>query len=299
LSRNILRYPDEWMRPLIRTVLGRCYRLVSAPPLPEDDVEIAPGITIPRYAVTDAEAKRAESEKFLDRLPCELDVRGKSVLEVGCGAGELCMELARRGATRVLGVELADVVKLAQSRLAGETGLAVEFRAYGGDLHELGDEHFDVIVSKDSFEHYGAIPGSPSAEQMTHDMGERLVEGGLLVIGFGPLWKAPFGGHLDARRMPWAHLVFPEEVIFDEFRRVRPPGNTSRTFEEGPLVNRMTLKRFRRITGSSGLELVGMETNVTEHPFAGVMRTLARLSAFEEYCTQNVYGVWRRPLGWT
>ncbi|HLB38413.1 MAG TPA: methyltransferase domain-containing protein [Gemmatimonadales bacterium] len=36
------------------------------------------------------------------------DLRGKSVLDIGCGSGTYCFEAARRGAARVIGVDVAD-----------------------------------------------------------------------------------------------------------------------------------------------------------------------------------------------
>jgi ubiquinone/menaquinone biosynthesis C-methylase UbiE len=36
------------------------------------------------------------------------DVTGKTAVDVGCGSGRYCVELARRGARRVVGVDLAD-----------------------------------------------------------------------------------------------------------------------------------------------------------------------------------------------
>jgi SAM-dependent methyltransferase len=282
------------MRPRTRDLVSRAYRLATIPPRPEDDVEVEPGVTVPRYVQGDPQRVAREAQAYFARLPVPLDLRRRSVLEVGCGTGALSAEMARRGAARVLGVDIGMVITVARARLREEDpSLAVEFRDYGGDLHELDDELFDVIVSKDAFEHYGAIAGSPTAEQMVSDMRERLRPDGLLVIGFGPLWKAPFGGHIDVR-VPWAHLLFSEETIFDEFRRVRPPGKTARTFEEGTSVNRMTFERFRRLMHGSGLKLVRMETNVSQNPLVRALDVLARLPRLDEYCTQNVYGVWRR-----
>jgi len=54
-------------------------------------------------------------------------------------------------------------------------------------------------------------------------MKQYLKQDGLLVIGFSPLWKAPYGGHIRfMTKLPWAHLIFPEEVIMAERRRFRP-----------------------------------------------------------------------------
>jgi SAM-dependent methyltransferase len=287
------------MTTLGKRIATRAYRAVSDPPAPEDMVEIEPGVEVPRFVLERSEATPAEARRWFERQPAWLDLAGKSVLDVGCGHGDLCLEAARRGAGRVLGVDIAvEDIKLANRKLREEPGdPPVEFRAYEGSLEELGDERFDLVLSKDSFEHYGAFPGSPSPAQMVREMAGRLVEGGLLVIGFGPLWKAPFGGHIDSR-FPWAHLIFPEEVIFDEFRRVRPPGKTARTFEEGTGVNRMTFAHFQEVMGASGLEQLDMRSNVGTTRQFKAMRALQRMPGLSEYGTQNVYGVWRRPPGW-
>lgn len=56
------------------------------------------------------------------------DLRGRSVLDVGCNAGFYAMEMERRGADRVVGIDTHDLY-LAQARLASEVnGLEIEFR---------------------------------------------------------------------------------------------------------------------------------------------------------------------------
>jgi SAM-dependent methyltransferase len=262
-------------------------------------VEVEPGVRFPGYLVEYASGGPREATNFLTRMPQWLDVRDGSVLDVGCGAGALCLEVGRRGARRVLGVDPAtELIRFAEWTLAkARDPLPVEFRAYGGDPAELGDERFDIVLSKDAFEYYGSDGSRPSPELMTMRMAERLRDGGLLVIRVGPLWKAPYGGHIDTW-LPWAHLIFPESIIFEKYRRERRPGKTARTFEEGLGVNRMTLARFERAFATSGLECVHFATNVSDHPAVKVMRVLARIPALSEFCTQNVYGVWRRPPHW-
>ncbi len=287
------------MRPKSRAAVTRTYRLVSRPPAPEDLVVLDEGVVLPRFEVEYSEQAAAEASRWLDRFPDWLEVADKEVLDVGCGPGDLCLEAARRGSRKVVGVEVAqDRVSLARAKLRrADRDLAVDIRLFGGDLQELDGELFDLVLSKDSFEHYGALPGTPSAEQMVHAMAERLRDGGLLVIGFGPFWKAPFGGHIDVK-LPWAHLLFPESVIFEEFRRARPAGKTARTFEEGVGVNRMTVRRFDEVMRASRLDPLHLEYNVTHNRLAVLMNGLRRLPTLGEYFTQNAYGVWRRPPGW-
>jgi tRNA (mo5U34)-methyltransferase len=79
-----------------------------------------------------------------DALP--RDLSGKSVLDVGCNAGFYSLELKRRGAARVVGVD-SDPRYLAQARLAREvTGLDVELRELSVyDVAKLG-ERFDLVL---------------------------------------------------------------------------------------------------------------------------------------------------------
>jgi tRNA (mo5U34)-methyltransferase len=74
------------------------------------------------------------------------DLTGKTVLDIGCNAGFYSLEMKRRGAARVLGVD-SDDRYLAQARLAAEvTGLKAEFRNLSVyDVAELG-ERFDLVI---------------------------------------------------------------------------------------------------------------------------------------------------------
>ncbi len=77
-------------------------------------------------------------------LPERLD--GKTVLDVGCNAGFFSLEMKRRGAARVVGID-SDERYLAQARLASEvSGLDVELRELSVyDVATLGDR-FDVVL---------------------------------------------------------------------------------------------------------------------------------------------------------
>jgi tRNA (mo5U34)-methyltransferase len=88
---------------------------------------------------------RFKFARFADVLPA--DLTGKSVLDIGCNAGFYSVEMKRRGADRVLGID-SDDRYLAQARLAatalGFTG--VEFRNLSVyDVGALG-ERFDLVI---------------------------------------------------------------------------------------------------------------------------------------------------------
>jgi tRNA (mo5U34)-methyltransferase len=83
-------------------------------------------------------------ERFRTVLPS--DMTGLTVLDIGCNAGFYSLEMKRRGASRVLGID-SDDRYLAQARLAAElTELDVQFvRLPVWDVAALR-ERFDLII---------------------------------------------------------------------------------------------------------------------------------------------------------
>lgn len=81
---------------------------------------------------------------FADAIPADLN--GRTVLDIGCNAGFYSIEMKRRGADRVVGIDF-DEVYLAQARFAAEIcGADIEFRQLSVyDVARLG-EKFDVIL---------------------------------------------------------------------------------------------------------------------------------------------------------
>jgi tRNA (mo5U34)-methyltransferase len=81
---------------------------------------------------------------FAHAIPA--DLTGKSVLDIGCNGGFYSIEMKRRGASRVLGIDF-DEDYLAQARFAAEvTGHDIEFAKLSVyDVGALG-EKFDLVV---------------------------------------------------------------------------------------------------------------------------------------------------------
>src|SRR5712671_3084828 len=74
------------------------------------------------------------------------DLRGQTVLDIGCNGGFYSMEMKRRGADRVLGID-TDPVYLAQARFAAEQCNAqIEFRQLS--VYEVSrlKERFDLVL---------------------------------------------------------------------------------------------------------------------------------------------------------
>ncbi|RHW18091.1 TIGR04290 family methyltransferase [Sphingomonas gilva] len=84
-------------------------------------------------------------EKFAHAIPADLS--GKSVLDIGCNAGFYSVEMKRRGADRVVGID-SDERYLDQARLVSEAlGFEnIEFRNLSVyDVAALG-ERFDLVI---------------------------------------------------------------------------------------------------------------------------------------------------------
>ncbi len=82
--------------------------------------------------------------KFAAAIPESL--AGRTVLDVGCNAGFYSMEMKRRGAARVVGID-SDDEYLAQARLAAEVNeLEIEFHRLS--VYDVGalKESFDVVL---------------------------------------------------------------------------------------------------------------------------------------------------------
>lgn len=83
--------------------------------------------------------------RFADAIPADLE--GRSVLDIGCNAGFYSIEMKKRGAGRVLGID-SDDRYLEQARLASQTlGFPdIEYRNLSVyDVGALG-EKFDLVI---------------------------------------------------------------------------------------------------------------------------------------------------------
>jgi len=100
-------------------------------------VQTAPGHFLGDYP-------QVKWRRFCDAIPA--DLTGRSVLDIGCNAGFYSLQMKRRGAARVLGID-SDDEYLEQARFAAEvTGAEIEFRKLSVyDVGGLG-ERFDIVL---------------------------------------------------------------------------------------------------------------------------------------------------------
>lgn len=173
-------------------------------------------------------------------------LRDKDVIDFGCGEGAEVIEIAQFGARSVVGVDIqADRFPEASLRAAA-AGVADKVR-----FAVVPDSPADVVVSIDSFEHFG------DPAQILRVMASQLRPGGRVIASFGPTWYHPLGGHLFSV-FPWAHLVFTEAALIRWRADFKTDGAT-RFSEVAGGLNQMTISRFTTLVAASPLRLASLE----------------------------------------
>lgn len=165
------------------------------------------------------------------------EVKGKVVIDFGCGTGAETIAIAKAGAALACGIDIREEV-LEVGRRGGE-GIANLRFGTSCDLKA------DLIVSLDAFEHFDR------PNDILRIMASLLQPNGQVVVSFGPTWYHPLGGHLFSV-FPWAHLLFTERALVrwrDDFKS----DGATRFSEVAGGLNQMTIRRFEELVAKSPL----------------------------------------------
>jgi SAM-dependent methyltransferase len=242
-----------------------------------------------------------QNPKFWERFGEKPDFRGKTVLDVGCGLGSLCLHIAEAGAARVVGLDMnAPRIDFAREKVRQEFPQfndTVEFFAGALDAYPA-DPQFDIIVSKNTFEHILNLA------EVVADIKTRLKPGGRLYAGFGPLYYSPFGLHVGHKktvyhvRIPWAHAILGDAWSIRQWSR-RSGHSAESVRELGN--NQLTPANYRKIFEDSGLHTVSIRLNrphndhIITRLVSSAFLLLRRLPGLEKYFTINMYCVLEKP----
>jgi SAM-dependent methyltransferase len=173
-------------------------------------------------------------------------IGGKTIIDFGCGEGSAAIELAQRGARRVIGVDIREDVLRVARRKARESGVG-----HICSFTNSTQERADVIISLDAFEHFA----EPAA--ILRVMDALLKPGGEVLACFGPTWYHPFGGHLFSV-FPWAHLILSEEALC-RWRSGFKTDGASRFREVAGGLNQLSIRAFEKIVQASPFQPVFLE----------------------------------------
>ena len=102
---------------------------------------------------------RAEERAVLSLLPP--DLRGRTVLDAGCGSGRYTLEALRRGAGQVVGVDLSSAMlaRAGQELRAAGAGSGVSLVRAGVEALPVRSEWADVVICGLTVGHLSALAG--------------------------------------------------------------------------------------------------------------------------------------------
>lgn len=180
---------------------------------------------VSRIRQTVREGRDAMRAAMLGALPADLS--GARVLDAGCGAGQMAIELADRGA-EVVAVDISpSLIGVARNRTPQALSHRIDYRA--GDM--LGDYGaFDHVVAMDSLIHYDASDIAAAVNRLSRRTSGKIVftvapKTALLTA----MWYA---GKLFPRsdRSPAIRPHTPARIARELDRPVAPVAQVSRGF---------------------------------------------------------------------
>lgn len=235
---------------------------------------------------------------YRERYTTEEMFRGKTVLDVGCGAAGKTMYYASQGVEKIVGMDIVAHYKDEAEALARELGFADKFEFVVGDAAQTGfpENTFDTIIMNDALEHVDR------PDLVLAEVRRVLKPGGRLYVNFPPI-NHPFGAHLsDLIGMPWVHLFFSEDTLiaaYKELCKTVPDGADRIAFrisknEQGKeyfsYINHMTIKRFDSLRANAGMKQVYYR----EVPLRGFLTPLAKCPGLKECFVKMVVCVFEK-----
>ncbi len=168
--------------------------------------------------------------KFTENAGDYFHWEGKTVLDVGCGTGDLAVHTATRGAARVVGIDV-DRERLTVARAVAERLRVSNVEFVQSSFHDWStSEEFDYVVSYEALDH---IPDTRATLQkmaaLTKDDG-RIIN---FAAGFrlGPIGADHADGYMRFP-IPWCQLLFNEEALFAVRRKKYRPTDPATSFDD-------------------------------------------------------------------
>ncbi len=154
---------------------------------------VSPDLYTREYFMTDCDGyelfARGDTrlpERMEEALLLAGDLRGRWVLDIGCGRGELTCEAARRGAERAVGIDYSPAaLDLSWERarmLKPEERKRVEFKLADAKGLDFPDRCFDVVFLVDVYEHLHPY----EVQQCLREIKRVLRPWGKLIVHTGP-----------------------------------------------------------------------------------------------------------------
>jgi len=236
-------------------------------------------------------------KNYLKRFLFLPSVKGKKVMDFGCGQGLLSLHLLSDGASEVIGVDNdKEIIEYANLKVPSNLR-SEKIKFTTSSVSSMKSDYFDFIFTKDAFEHCYDF------EDILYHLHRILKPGGLMVVGFGPLWNSPFGDHkiLHAAlgfSLPWLHLLLPDEVLknlfnnssMDSKKRIRK----SNLDKVDRYLNKITLDRFFHAVEENNFSIIYKNINAHQNNFLNSLGKLKALFFLGKYWERNAYCILKK-----
>lgn len=245
------------------------------------------------------EATDEDFRKFTERSDGYFQFRGKKIVDLACGAGDLVNYLALNGAAEAWGVDIQDHhVKIADS-VAARLGIS-NSKFVTEDFHKWEtDEKFDYVLTYEALDHI------PHVDATMKKMASLLKDDGRIINFAAGFWKAPVGAdHCDdfmRIHPPWTQLLFDDQARLTVRREKFRPSDPATSFRDirGGL-SMYTYSEYKQAIDDAGLDIVAWDLNYQlkyikrgwlYRPFSAV---LTRLPFVSEYFIFSVMSVLKK-----
>jgi SAM-dependent methyltransferase len=257
---------------------------------PETPQRVEPDVYTGDYYLTNchgyeefaASGGREVGPRFRKALALAGRLRGKRVLDVGCGRGELVLQSAMRGA-EAWGIDYADAaVAIAQRALDGaEASLRGRMHVQRMDVKALafGDGFFDAVFVLDVVEHLYPAELAQAFEELRRTMRP----GGLLVIHTSPnavferTVYPNYSRRINQAALAVSRLLRVHDGLFNEIMLPTAAEFPHDTFERAMHINEQSLSGLRREIQRHGFHVRSSE--FWEPPSRGGYFSSRRLNA--------------------
>lgn len=219
---------------------------------------------------SDREYKEAPNR--VGRYLADLDIKGKTIVDFGCGWGGETLYLSEQGFGRVYGVDINEEALNQARSFAGRSATFLH------GTKEIPSGTVDYVFSTHVFEH-------------VFNMNEVLVElyrilkhGGHVHSIFGPLFYSPYGCHFYwAGLFPWSHLIMGRRWLLKRIASVRRDPFKDQSWDELGL-NRITFEMFSAHVIQSAFDVEILKPL----PVRG-LTFATRLPVFKKYLTGGIH----------
>lgn len=226
------------------------------------------------------------AKKALQLYSPYVDLKGKDMLDAGCGPGGKTIFFSEQGVRSITGIDIdPERIELAKKFAQQKGATTIQLRE--ANLAELPfeEDSFDIIFLNDVVEHIQR----PILKKALQECKRVIRPGGKICLEFPP-WTAIDAAHLyDYIHIPWCQVFFSDRTLMNVLRRLTPDDQpiTKMSYEQHYLeLNKITYGEFKKFAQELDFKIIHLDQVM---PFK--QQFLKYLPIINRYLTRRVMAV--------